>query len=175
MLRLLEVNDLFLKPQKCSFEKAEIKYLGLIISAEGVKMDPKKVEGVLDWPQPTKVKELQAFLGFTNFYRHFIKDFAKIASPLHALTKKDVEWIWTDDCEAAFNSLKRSFTTEPVLHYPDANKKMKIEADSSGFATGGVLSVLEGDKWYPCTYISKSLNEVERNYDVHDREMLSIM
>ena len=175
VLRLLEVNDLFLKPQKCSFEKAEIKYLGLIISAEGVKMDPKKVEGVLDWPQPTKVKELQAFLGFANFYRRFIKDFAKIASPLHALTKKDVEWIWTDDCETAFNSLKRSFTTEPVLHYPDANKKMKIEADSSGFATCGVLSVLEGDKWYPCAYISKSLNEVERNYDVHDREMLSIM
>jgi hypothetical protein len=176
VLRLLEANDLFLKPQKCFFEKAEIKYLGLIISADGVKMDPKKVEGVLNWPRPTKVKELQAFLGFANFYRRFVKDFAKIASPLHGLTKKDIEWKWEDHHEAAFNDLKEKFTSEPILHYPDPKKELRIEADSSGFATGGVLSILEDDgKWYPCAYLSKGLSSVERNYDIHDKEMLSIM
>jgi hypothetical protein len=176
ILRLLEQNDLFLKPQKCSFEKSEIKYLGLIISADGVKMDPKKVEGVLNWPRPAKVKELQAFLGFANFYRRFVKDFAKIASPLHSLTKKDVEWKWEEKHEAAFKDLKKRFTTKPILHYPDPSKKLRIEADSSGFATGGVLSILEDDdKWYPCAYLSKGLNLVERNYDIHDKEMLSIM
>src|ERR1700677_3166518 len=176
VLKWLKENDLFLKPQKCFFEQKEVKFLGLIISEEGIRMDLKKVEGVQNWPRPKKVKEVQVFLGFANFYSRFVKDFAKIATPLNRLTRKDQEWKWGEDEELAFNDLKECFTSEPILHYPDLSKPLRVEADSSGFATGGVLSVLEDDqKWYPCAFISKSLNEVERNYEIYDREMLSIM
>src|SRR6202453_4193888 len=162
VLKQLKKSDLFLKPQKCIFEQKEVKFLGLIISKEGIQMDSKKVEGVQNWPCPKKVKEVQAFLGFANFYRRFVKDFAKIATPLNRLTRKDQEWKWGEDKELAFNDLKECFTSEPILHYPDPSKALRVEADSSGFATGGVLSVLEDDqKWYPCAFISKSLNEVE--------------
>src|SRR6202453_3825433 len=109
-------------------------------------MDPKKVEGVQNWSRPKKVKEVQAFLGFVKFYHCFVKDFAKIATPLNCLTRKDQEWKWGEDEELAFNDLKERFTSEPILHYPDPSKHLRVEADSSGFATGGVLSVLEDDQ-----------------------------
>src|SRR6202453_4591050 len=169
VVRRLKENDLFLKPQKCFFEQKEVKFLGLIISEEGIRMDSKKVEGVQNWPRPKKFKEVQAFLGFANFYRRFVKDFAKIATSLNRLTRKDQEWKWGKNEELAFTDLKDRFTSEPVLHYPDPAKPLRVEADSSGFATGGVLSVLEDDqKRYPCAFISKSLNEVERNYEIYD-------
>src|SRR6202453_3207540 len=139
-----------------------VKFLGLIISEEGIRMDPKKVEGVQNWPRPKKVKEVQAFLGFANFYRHFVKDFAKIATPLNCLTQKDQEWQWGKDEELAFNDLKECFTSEPILYYPDPSKPLRVEADFSCFTMGGILGVLEDDqKWYPCAFISKSLNEVK--------------
>src|SRR6202453_2249395 len=139
-------------------------------------MDPKKVEGVQNWSRSKKVKEVQAFLGFANFYHCFVKDFAKITTPLNRLTRKDQEWKWGEDEELAFNDFKERFTSEPILHYPDPSKPLRVEADSSGFATGGVLSVLEDDqKWYPCAFFSKSLNEVEWNYEIYDQKMLSIM
>src|SRR5271154_7304771 len=122
-------------------------------------MDLKKVEGVQNWPRPKKVKEVQAFLGFANFYCHFVKDFANIATPLNRLTQKDQEWKWGEDKELVFNDLKEHFTSEPILHYLDPSKPLRVEADSSSFATGGVLSVLEHDqKWYLCAFISKLLN-----------------
>src|ERR1700677_4963638 len=109
-------------------------------------MDLKKVEDVQIWPHPKKVKEVQAFLGFTNFYHHFVKDFAKIAAPLNCLTRKDQQWKWGKDEELVFNDLKEQFTSEPILHYLDPSKSLRVEADSSGFATEGVLSVLEDDQ-----------------------------
>src|ERR1700677_3174097 len=99
-------------------------------------MDPKKVEGVQNWPRPKKVKEVQAFLGFANFYHYFVKDFAKIATPLNCLTRKDQEWKWGEDEELAFNDLREGFNSEPILHYPDPSKPLRVEAASSGFATG---------------------------------------
>ena len=176
VLKRLQENDLFLKHEKCYFEKESIEYLGVIISKDRVKIDPKKVQGVRDWPIPKKIKDLQGFLGFANYYRHFVKDFAKKASLLHKLLRKDKDWQWNAEQQIAFEGLKEAFTTEPTLAYPDPTKPLRVEADASGFATGAVLSMLHDDnKWHPCAYISKSLNDVERNYDVHDREMLAIM
>src|SRR6202795_3427796 len=176
VLKRLRDNDLFLKPEKCYFEVSEVEYLGVIINAEGVRMDPKKVAGIRDWPIPKKLKELQGFLGFANFYRRFVKDFSKRAAPLHSLLKKNIEWKWRKEHQQAFENLKEAFTSEPILVYPDPKRPLRVEADSSGYATGSVLSMLcEDGKWRPCAYLSKSLNEVERNYDIHDREMLSIM
>jgi hypothetical protein len=176
VLQILLDNDLFLKPEKCEFERTQIEYLGVIISYNHVSMDPVKVAGIKDWPRPTKVKDVQAYLGFCNFYRRFVQDFSKIARPLFELTKKDHEWKWTDACEQAFNTLKQTFTSAPMLVMPDTKKKLRIECDASDYATGAVLSQQETDKlWHPVAYLSKSLSEAERNYDIYDKELLAII
>jgi hypothetical protein len=150
--------------------------LGLIIGPEGIKMDPKKYEAVADWPIPTKVKELQSFLGLANFYRRFIKDFSMIATPLHKLTRKDQPWEWKEEQQIAFDILKKKFTKKPILTMVDTTQKLRVESDASDYATGAVLSMeCEDGKWHPCAYLSKGMNDVERNYDVHDKEMLGIM
>jgi len=94
VMELLCKNNLFLKPKKCKFEKTEVEYLGVIISQNSIKMDPVKVAGVTEWPTPSNRKEVQSFLGFTNFYRRFIQGFSHLAHPLFNLTRKDMEWRW---------------------------------------------------------------------------------
>ncbi|KAL7277513.1 hypothetical protein ACG7TL_008434 [Trametes sanguinea] len=177
VLKRLREKDLFAKPEKCLFEQSSIEYLGMIISKGKISMDPKKVAGVTDWPRPTKVKQVQAFLGFANFYRRFIKDFAKYAKPLTSLTKKDQPWVWGEEQEHAFNSLKKAFTSAPILRIPDDVNPFRLETDSSDFATGAVLSQLDPtDKlWHPVAFYSKSLNVHERNYEIYDKEMLAII
>lgn len=177
VLRRLRENDLFAKPEKCFFEKDRIEYLGMIISHGHVEMDPAKVAGVTEWPRPTKVKQVQAFLGFANFYRRFIKDFAKIAKPLTILTKKDQKWIWDDAQEQAYQNLKKAFTTAPILRIPDDENPFRLETDASDFATGAVLSQLDPTDglWHPVAFYSKSLNEHERNYEIYDKELLAII
>ena len=95
VLELLETNKLYLKAEKCEFEKEKIEYLGLIISQGRIEMDPVKIEGVSRWPEPSNVKEVQSFIGFCNFYRRFTQGFSEIARPLHDLTKKDAPWTCT--------------------------------------------------------------------------------
>jgi len=106
VMELLWKNNLFLKPEKCKFEKTEVEYLGVIISQNSVKMDPVKVAGVTEWPTPSNRKEVQSFLGFTNFYRRFIQGFSHLARPFFNLTRKDMEWRWGAEEQSAFDSLK---------------------------------------------------------------------
>lgn len=110
------------KPEKCEFEKTEVEYLGVVISEDSVKMDPVKVAGVMEWPVPSNQKEVQSFLGFTNFYCRFIQGFSQQAQPLFDLTWKDTEWIWGVEEQAAFDSLKMRITLAPVLALPDNSK-----------------------------------------------------
>ena len=122
------------------------------------------------------VKDVQKFLGLANYYRWFVKDFAKIERPLHEITRKENKWSWGERQQKAFEELKKRFMTEPVLVTPDLNKKMRVEVDASDFAMGEVLSMrCKDEKWRPVAYISKSLNEAERNYEIHDKEMLAII
>jgi len=115
-------------------------------------------------------------LGLANYYRQFVKDFTKIAKPLHQLVRKEEKWRWGEEQEEAFAKLKEIFTTEPVLAAPDLDKKMRVEADTSDYATGRVLLVKEEDeKWRPVAFIFKSLNDTERNYEIHDKEMLAVI
>jgi len=174
--RLAE-HQLYLRPEKCEFEKTRIEYLGLIISKNQVEMDPVKVAGVADWPEPSNKREVQSFLGFANFYRQFIKDFSHHACPLFNLTWNDQKWQWEAFEASAFRKIKESVTSTPVLTTPADNQPFRVEADSSDFATTAVLSQLstEDDKWHPVTYFSKSLSETERNYEIHDKEMLAII
>jgi hypothetical protein len=177
VLGRLAEHELFLRPKKCEFEKTQIKYLGLIISEDHVEMDPVKVAGVVEWSQPKNKQEVQSFLGFANFYHRFIKDFSHHAHPLFDLTRNDQKWKWDTSETTAFRKLKESITSAPVLVTPADNRPFHIEADSSDFATGAVLSQLslEDERWHPVAYLSKSLSETERNYEIHDKEALAIM
>jgi hypothetical protein len=177
VLQRLRENKLFLKLDKCEFERTSIEYLGLIVSEGQVSMDPVKVKGVQEWPRPKNKKEVQSFLGFANFYRHFIRDFSLHARPLFDLTKKEVKWQWDVSQQEAFEELKQQMTTAPVLALPDDDQPFRVEADSSDVATGAVLSQLskEDSKWHPVSFQSKGLSLVERNYETHDKEMLAII
>jgi hypothetical protein len=154
--------------------KSEVEYLGLIVGHGQVKMDPTKISAISDWPTPKTKKQVQAFLGFANFYRRFIKDFSKIAKPLTILTGNDT-WSWTTDQQTSFDSLVTALTSQPVLALPRAKGQFRLEADSSNYAVGAVLSQKQDNKWHPIAYFSKSLSETQWNYEIYDKEMLAIM
>jgi len=148
VLKRLEENDLFMKPEKCKWKVKEVEFLGVVIGPRGVEMQKEKVEGVLNWPAPRNVKEVQKFLGLANYYRRFIKDFAKIAALLHVLVRKEQKWKWEKEQEKAFGKLKEVFTTEPVLAISDIDGEIRVEVDASDYVTGGVLSLKCKDgKW----------------------------
>jgi len=154
----------------------EVGFLGVVIGPEGIKMEEEKVKGVLDWPIPKCVKDVQKFLGLANYYHQFIEGFTSIARPLHDMVEKDQKWDWTEKQEKAFRELKERFTKELVLAALDLDKKMRMEVNALNYATGGVLSMECEDKlWRPVAFLSKSLNETERNYEIHDKEMLAII
>jgi len=176
ILQTLREHKLFLKPEKCEFFRKKIEYLGLVISHNHVEMDPVKVAGVVTWPAPRNLKEVQSFLGFVNFYRRFIKDFAKVSRPLNDLTRKDTPFRWTNSENTAFETLKSLVTSAPILVFPSESGRFRVEADASDFATGAVLSqIQEDEKWHPVAFLSKSLSEAERNYDIYDKELLAIV
>ena len=176
VLKRLEENDLFVKPEKCVWKVREVGFLEVIIGEDGVRIEKEKVQGVIEWPVPRSVKNVQKFLGLANYYKWFVKDFTKIAKPLHKIMRKETKWNQGKRQQKVFKELKKRFTTEPVLVTPDLDKEMRVEADVSDFVTGGVLSMKYKDKRQRLvTYISKSLNEAKRNYEIHNKEMLVII
>jgi hypothetical protein len=120
VLQILQENKLYLKPSKCKFEKDQMKYLGTIIRNGQVRMDPAKVTAIADWPIPKNKKEIQQFLGFANYYRHFIKYFSGIAKPLTSLTGKE-QWVWNPEQQIALEEIKKRICSEPVLTIPVDN------------------------------------------------------
>ncbi len=177
VLERLRRHKLYLKAEKCEFEREQVEYLGLIISHDRVAMDPAKVAAVTEWPCPRDKKEVQLFLGFVNFYRRFIKRFSHIARPMFDLTKKDTPFVWSPECGAAFAALKAKVKEAPVLILLNERQPFQVKSDSLDFASGGVLQQLseEDGKWHPVVFLSKSLSPVERNYEVHDKELLAVM
>jgi len=176
VLKWLEENDLYVKPEKCSWKTSKVNFLGVIMGQGKIEMEEEKVEGVLNWPVPKTVRDVRKFLGLANYYRWFIKNFATLAKPLNMLTRKEEKWKWEGAQQKAFEQLKGIFTTRLLLVAPNLDKEFRVEADASNFATGGVLSIKCNDnKWRPVAYISKSLNETERNYEIHDKEMLAVI
>ena len=176
VLKRLREHDLFCKPEKCEFFRKLVEYLGLIISKGRIAMDEGKVKAILEWPVPKNVKDIQAFLGFANFYRRFIEDFSGIVKPMTSLLRKDAPWKWTQAEEESFKTLKDRFTNAPALVMPDMTKQFIVEADASDFATGAVLSQKQDDgKIHPIAFMSKSLNDAERNYEIYDKELLAVI
>jgi len=176
VLRRLEENDLFVKLEKCKWKVREVEFLGVVIGPKGVEIQKEKVEGVLNWPAPRNIKEVQKFLGLANYYRRFIKSFARIAAPLYMLVRKEQKWKWEKKQEEAFEELKAVFTTEPILAIPDIDREMRVEANASDYVIGGVLSMkCEDGKWRLVVFISKLLNTTKQNYKIHDKEMLAVI
>ena len=142
-------------------------YLGLVIS---------KVQGVTDRLQPAKVKDVQSFIGFMNFYWRFIHNFSKIACPLHVLTQKSKDWLWGAAEQQAFDVLKSAITSTPTLAFPSKSGPFCLECDASNFAMGAVLSQQQEDRLFHLIgFMSKSFSNMERNYQIHNKEMLAIM
>ncbi len=146
VLQRLRENKLFLKAEKCEFEVLEMEYLGVIISEDSIRMDPIKVAGITEWPTPTKKKELQSFLGFTNFYRKFIKNYSKVVKALTQLTG-NTAWTWGKPQEDAFKELKRQMAEDVILTILNDDDPFRVEADTSEGAVGAVLSQQQNRVW----------------------------
>ncbi|POS82085.1 hypothetical protein EPUL_006099, partial [Erysiphe pulchra] len=185
--RLLD-NKLFIDIHKCEFHTSKVKYLGLIVGASGIEMDPEKVTAVVNWKTPTTVKDVQAFLGFANFYRRFIHNFSVITKPLTDITrfstiistksKKKQSYApfhWSKECQSSFDMLKIAFTTAPILAHFDPNCETILETDASDFVTAGVLSQNIDGILRPISYYSKKMTPTECNYGIYDKELLAIV
>ena len=160
---------------KCEFHVTETKYLGLIVSVNGIKMNPAKVDAIKQWDSPTCVREVRLFIGFCNFYRRFIRDFLKIAGPLNSLSKKDVKFSWTKECELAFQGLKQRVCKVPILKHFDSSKQCHVETNSSDYVSAGVLSQEDNGILHPVVYFSKRMVPAECNYEIYDKELLAII
>ncbi|KAL0170543.1 hypothetical protein M9458_035139, partial [Cirrhinus mrigala] len=174
--RLLN-HQLYVKAEKCEFHVHQTSFLGYQVSHQGVKMDSSKIQAVTEWPQPSTIKELQRFLGFANFYRRFIRNFSTIAAPLTSLLKnKPKKLCWTEGADRAFSTLKASFTCAPILKHPDPELPFVVEVDASDCGIGAILSQRHGQpgKLHPCAFYSRKLTSAERNYDVGNKELLSM-
>ncbi len=155
VLEVLQKNKLFLIAEKCKFETLETEHLGVIISEGSIRMDPVKIQGIAEWPVPTKKQQLQSFLGFTNFYQCFIKGYSKVIKPMTQLTGND-PWKWGTAQQSTFKELKRLLAEEVVLAIPTEGGKFHVKADASEGAIGAVLSQEQDGKWCPVIFLSKS-------------------
>jgi transposase InsO family protein/predicted aspartyl protease len=166
---------------KCEFHVQEVKYLGLILTPGGLKMDLAKVEAIVNWHPCSSVKDIQSFLGFANFYRKFIRGFSLIAKPLTEQTKKDHVFNWTPECQSAFEELKTAFTIAPILAHYDPDLETWLETDASNYVVAGVLSQMHPgptgarDLLRPVAFFSKRMVPAECNYDIYDKELLAIV
>jgi hypothetical protein len=170
VLSLLSQHQLFLKQSKCAFGASEVEYLGHLVGKDGVRVDPKKIEAMQDWPHPKTLKRLHGFLGLTGYYRKFIKNYGKIAAPLTALLKKN-SFTWTPAAAQDFQTLKTAMCTTPVLALPDFTKTFVLECDASGKGIGVVL-MQEGR---PLAFTSKQLSEKNLGKPIYEKEMLAIL
>src|SRR5258708_7767066 len=165
ILQTLCSYKLFLRLEKCKFECQEADYLGLVISKDHVVMDPIKVQGVMDWPQLMKVKDVQSFIGFMNFYQRFIQNFSEIACLLHTLTQKSKDWSWGTAEQQAFNALKNTITSAPTLTFPSRSGLFHLECDASNFTMGAILLQQQEDGLFHLIgFMSKSFSNMEQNY-----------
>ena len=167
---------LTLKPSKCHIAVQEVRYLGHIISPTGILPNPAKVQLIKQYPRPRNVKEVRRFLGMTQYYRRFQKNYANIARPLQNLTKNNVVFEWTDKCQQAFEKLIENLTTAPVLAYPDCNKPFIMCCDASDVAISFVLSQTDDlGRENVIEYAGRALRKAELNYTVSEKESLAVI
>jgi hypothetical protein len=171
-------HKLYAKESKCEFFKHEVKFLGFIVGADGIKVDPAKVEAVKVWPVPKSVTDVRSFLGFVGFYRKFIKNHSAVVAPISDLTKTSTQgktFVWTPEAQIAFEKMIDALCSAPVLVLPDPTKPYVVTTDASGYALGACLMQDHGNGLQPIVYMSKKMLPAETRYPIHHKEMLAIV
>ena len=175
VLKRLRKAGLYTKAEKCKFHSESVEYLRYILSPSGLTISDNKVKIIQDWPEPKKVKDIQSFLGFTNFYHRFIFNYSDIVILLTCLTWKNIPWKFDSSCQDAFNSLKKAFTSAPILTHWIPDAQLIVKTDASDYALATILSVVnEDNEVHPVAFHSCTFTAVELNYDTHDKELLAI-
>ena len=176
VIERLQKAGLKLKPAKCHFVCKEVEYLGHFITPDGLKPNPRLVTAVKEFPVPRNAREVRQFLGLSSYYRRFIPLFAKIARPLHELTRNGAEFVWNRECQAAFDTLAGKLVQAPVLAYPSFDKAFTLETDASIEGIGAVLSQPQDDgQLHPIAYASRALSPQERKYAITELETLAVV
>ena len=174
-LRVLEQYNLSLRSDKCEFGFEELEFLGYIVGSKGISASPANVEKIKTFPAPKNRKEVQRFLGLTNFNRRFITNYSELTGPLTTLTSSKVPFKWGDEESTSFDSIKQCIMKAPTLSLPDWDKPFQIRCDASGTAVGAVLFQVNAGRIEPIAYHSKSLNKTERNWCATDKELFAIV
>nr|GEY07883.1 reverse transcriptase domain-containing protein [Tanacetum cinerariifolium] len=175
MLKRCKDTNLCLNWEKSHFMVKEGIVLGHKISKQGIEVDKAKVDVITKLPYPTTVKGIRSFLGHAGFYRHFIKDFSKIARPITRLLEKDTSFHFSKECVEAFQTLKRKLIEAPILIAPDWDMPFELMCDASDFAIGAVLGKHQDKHFRPIHYASKTITEAESNYTITEKEMLAVV
>nr|GFC25985.1 reverse transcriptase [Tanacetum cinerariifolium] len=171
VLQTLRQEKLYVKFSKCEFWLSRVAFLGHIVSAEGITIDPAKVEAITKWPRPTSVTKVRSFLGLPSYYRIFVKGFSRLALPLTKLMRKGVKFVWNEEREKSFEELKQRLVSAPVLTLPSGSGGFQIYSDASKKGLGCVL--MQHGK--VIAYASRQLNPYEVNYHTHDLELAAVV
>jgi hypothetical protein len=171
IMEKLREHKLYAKFSICEFWLSEVAFLGHIVSKEGIAVDPSKVTAVTEWEPPKNVGEIRSFIGLAGYYRRFIKNFSKIATPMTELLKKEKKFKWTDEYEVSFQELNKRLVSAPVLCLPDLEKEFQVYCDASRLGLGSVL--MQGGR--VVAYASRQLKKHETNYPTHDLELASVV
>ena len=171
VLEGLREHKLCGKLSKCEFWLDEVQFLGHVISAQGISVDPTNIKTVVKWERPQTVTEVRSFLGLAGYYRHFVEGFSKMVSPLTQLTRKDQPFSWTDKCEVCFEYMKMRLTTAPILAIPYTTKMFEVYCDASYQGLGCVLM----QEKRPVAYASRQLKVHEKNYPTHDLDLAAVV
>jgi len=175
VLKRLQKVGLYVKAEKCEFYSNSVEYLGYVLSPSGLIMSDAKVKTIQEWPELKKIKDIQSFLGFANFYRCFIFNYSDIVILLTRLTRKGTPWNFDKNYKKAFNTLKQAFTSAPILTHWVPDTQLIMETDASDYALAAILSIMTKDnKIHPVAFHSQTFFTLELNYDVHDKELLTI-
>lgn len=177
ILQRFKEFKLYCRAWKCQFHVDKIEWLGVWANKHSFKMDQWKTEAIQEWKTPKDVRDVRSFLGFLNFYRRFIKDFSKMARPLHDLEKKDTPFHWGPKEQQSFENLKQAVSTAPVPAHANPDRPYTLETDASDYAYGAILSQKQehNHKDHPVGFLSKSLSPAECNYNIYDKEMLAVV
>lgn len=171
----LRAAGLRLNPEKCHFARRELKYLGHVVNSRGISTDPEKVRAIREFPTPHNVRSLRSFLGLASWYRRFVEGFATVSAPLRTLLKKNANWSWGEIHQAAFDKLKYSLSTTPVLSCPDFSRTFTLQVDASNTGLGAALTQSHGDQEVVIAYASRLLSEPEQNYTTTEKECLALV
>ena len=164
-----------LKAKKCHLFHKSVEFLGYVVSEDGVATDPSKIAAVKNWSTPQNLTEVKSFLGLCSYYRRFISNFAAKAKPLNKLTEKGVNFRWTEECQASFDSLRHALISAPILAHPDFSQPFILDTDASDVAIGAVLSQVQNGMEKVIAFASRTLSKAERKYCVTRKELLAVV